>query len=188
MNTEIPRRVGGRSFPAGISRSPTVQNWPTKTAAASAIWSSWWRKEATSTAVSSLYTYPNTHTSQAAHDLPLRCLSVRVWVHTPLPCAGEQTCWLQPPPWHLLSASQCPTGRVCMGWQATCWISKLQNTLENETIWLVTLSKPNSGSEGVGMGECEPICRLHGGGWRRNGGGSQGRRAFLREKGRRGWK
>ena len=39
-------------------------------------------------------------------------------------------------------------------------------------------AEPNSGSEGVGMGECEPICRLRGRDWWRRGGG-QGRRAFL---------
>lgn len=35
-------------------------------------------------------------------------------------------------------------------------------------------AEPNSGSEGVGMGECEPICRLHGGAWWGGEGGKAG--------------
>lgn len=46
-----------------ISRSHTVQNWPTKTAAASAIWSSWWRRKSRLQLLALIphYTYPNTH-------------------------------------------------------------------------------------------------------------------------------
>lgn len=40
-------------------------------------------------------------------------------------------------------------------------------------------AEPNSGSEGVGMGECEPICRLHGGG---QGWGSRQKSSFVRER------